>query len=766
MGVLRACAVVALLMVSATPRDARSIPQGTAFTYQGLLRQNGVPVEGSVDIEFTLFDAASGGNQVGPSLMFTAANGNPIQLQAGVFNATLDFGASAFNVPVSEQRFLRITVDGSALSPRTLVQNAPYALQSRSAELAYTVTDGAIGAQQIDGSAVQRRVVGTCATGSSIRAIGVGGNVTCQTDANSGGTITGVSVGVGLSGGGSSGAVSLGLANPLALTGAEPLGVVQATNTSNGNAMRGASASGTAVLGTGQIGVQGESPNLGGRGLIGYASATSTETVGVYGQSDSPLGRGVGGYSASGTGVYGLSLSGFGMRAVSADGSGLLALGRDATPPAISADFGVVASTRDPLGAGVLGVAEDAGGTGVYGTSAASGAIGVRGQVGASDGIGVEGSGTIGVRGLSSAQGPSGSGVRGISVATVPSAGEFNRGVWGTTNNGAGVFGEVLTNTSGAGVVGHGAGGSTAGVRGYNANGTAVGALSNSGTALNASSDTNYGITAYSVSGPTAIYASTNAANGRTLHGVASGANGAALYGIGFGVNGFGAQGIFNGSGNPVSWGVYGQNTSTAGYGVEGYNPNGIGVRGNGGVYAGQFIGNVQVTGTLSKAAGSFKIDHPLDPANKYLYHSFVESPDMKNLYDGVVTLDARGEAWIELPAYFEALNQDFRYQLTALDAPAPALHVKHRLKDNRFMLAGGAPLQAISWQVTGTRKDAFAQAHRIPVEVDKPADERGKFLHPEAFGKPAARSVLSESPLIEADLGPAQGDVVPRIEP
>jgi hypothetical protein len=55
---------------------------------------------------------------------------------------------------------------------------------------------------------------------------------------------------------------------------------------------------------------------------------------------------------------------------------------------------------------------------------------------------------------------------------------------------------------------------------------------------------------------------------------------------------------------------------------------------------AGNFSGNVSVSGSLSKGGGSFKIDHPLDPANKYLYHSFVESPDMKNIYDGVATLD------------------------------------------------------------------------------------------------------------------------------
>src|SRR5690606_1929323 len=60
--------------------------------------------------------------------------------------------------------------------------------------------------------------------------------------------------------------------------------------------------------------------------------------------------------------------------------------------------------------------------------------------------------------------------------------------------------------------------------------------------------------------------------------------------------------------------------------------------------------GGVSVLGSLSKGSGTFVIDHPLDPENKLLYHSFVESPDVKNIYDGIVTLDENGEATVELP--------------------------------------------------------------------------------------------------------------------
>jgi hypothetical protein len=161
--------------------------------------------------------------------------------------------------------------------------------------------------------------------------------------------------------------------------------------------------------------------------------------------------------------------------------------------------------------------------------------------------------------------------------------------------------------------------------------------------------------------------------------------------------------------------------------------------------YAGLFSGSVDVSGTLSKGAGSFKIDHPLDPAHKYLYHSFVESPDMKNVYDGVAVLDGSGEAWVALPDWFEALNRDFRYQLTALDAPGPNLYVADRISGNRFRIAGGEPGASVSWQVTGIRHDPYAEAHRIPVEEAKTGRERGRYRHPEVYGAPASAGVLYE---------------------
>jgi hypothetical protein len=165
-------------------------------------------------------------------------------------------------------------------------------------------------------------------------------------------------------------------------------------------------------------------------------------------------------------------------------------------------------------------------------------------------------------------------------------------------------------------------------------------------------------------------------------------------------------------------------------------------IAGSSGGYAGWFNGNVNVDGNLSKAGGSFKIDDPLDPANKYLYHSFVESPDMMNIYNGNVTTDAQGDAVVSLPEWFETLNRDFRYQLTVVGQFAQAI-VAGEVAGGQFSIKTDKPNVKVSWQVTGIRQDAWANAHRIPVEVEKPEVERGFYLHPELYGAPEEKGVL-----------------------
>jgi hypothetical protein len=224
----------------------------------------------------------------------------------------------------------------------------------------------------------------------------------------------------------------------------------------------------------------------------------------------------------------------------------------------------------------------------------------------------------------------------------------------------------------------------------------------------------------------------------------------------GTGVAGSGNIGV-SGSGNIGVSGSSDDGTAVAGTSKNSYGVSGTG--GNIGVYAqnltapgnvvylatrglaGDFYGEVFFHNTITKAGGGFQIDHPLDPVKKYLSHSFVESPDMKNIYDGVVVLDANGEAEVKLPAWFEALNTDFRYQLTCIGGYAP-LYIAQEVQGNRFKIAGGTPRMKISWQVTGIRQDPWANAHRIPIEEEKPAEEQGYYLHPELHGESEEKSI------------------------
>jgi hypothetical protein len=242
------------------------------------------------------------------------------------------------------------------------------------------------------------------------------------------------------------------------------------------------------------------------------------------------------------------------------------------------------------------------------------------------------------------------------------------------------------------------------------------------------------------------------------------------VYGSGTNAGVYGTSNFAGVQGDGAAYGVYGTSVNVGvrglsgpGSGVHGEALGGTGIRGTAqsgtaGVFsntnagtavyladssrAAWFTGGVHVAGTLTKVAGSFRIDHPLDPANKYLSHSFVESPDMLNVYNGNVALDASGQAVIELPDWFEALNRDFRYQLSAVGVSQPGLFVAAKVKGNRFRIGGGVPRAEVSWQVTGIRDDAYARAHRIPVEEQKAHAERGFYLFPEGFGAPKERAL------------------------
>lgn len=415
-------------------------------------------------------------------------------------------------------------------------------------------------------------------------------------------------------------------------------------------------------------------------------TAVTRGRLSVYNGTDTAIH----GDSASGIGIHGNSLGSVGVHATSVDGTGMYGYSQNSTAVRGLAPNGIGVLGESSASTGVRGTtgSNSASAAGVYGINTGAGS-GVRGD--STNGDGVVGASTnfIGVRGVSDSFDISQSGVRGVGVnAAAGVRGEANTasGVSGISNAGNGVTGATSGNNTVAGVMG-----TSSSYDGRGVIGRAHG--NSSGTAQGVRGESNYGTGVYGLGGAT-----------------------------GTGVIGSG-------------------NTGVIGNGVLG--PGILGT----GTIAGQFNGRVNITGntnvggTLSKGAGSFKIDHPLDPENKYLYHSFVESPDMMNIYNGTITTDENGVATVTMPGYFEALNRDFRYQLTVIGQFAQAI-VAEKIAANHFTIKTDKPNVEVSWQVTGVRQDAFANKHRIPNEVEKAPAERGYYLHPEAFGKPLHKSI------------------------
>jgi hypothetical protein len=228
-------------------------------------------------------------------------------------------------------------------------------------------------------------------------------------------------------------------------------------------------------------------------------------------------------------------------------------------------------------------------------------------------------------------------------------------------------------------------------------------------------------------------------------NGLVASAGGAFDQGAAAGVIGAGGITAQDQYGAPAGPGLVGDGGSdslgSGGDGIDAYAGTGCSGCSNG--LAGSFTGEVSISGNLSvSGTKSFKIDHPLDPANKYLYHAALESSEVLNLYSGNATLDAGGEARVQLPDWVQVLNRDFRYQLTAIGTAAPNLHIAEEIQNNSFRISGGAAGMKVSWQVTGVRQDAWEKAHPMVVEVQKPQPERGYYINPELFGAPPERNV------------------------
>ncbi len=203
---------------------------------------------------------------------------------------------------------------------------------------------------------------------------------------------------------------------------------------------------------------------------------------------------------------------------------------------------------------------------------------------------------------------------------------------------------------------------------------------------------------------------------------------------VAYGVYGIGAT-------NGLAYGVYGKaDSSTASGGVK-YGVYGT-ASGGATSYAGYFAGNVQINGNYAATGTkSFKIDHPLDPEHKYLLHYSMESNEVLNVYSGNITTDGRGLATVQLPAYFESINKDFRYQLTAIGTFAQAI-VKQKISGNIFTIQTSQPDVEVSWQVTAVRNDKYMVAHPANTEVEKESENTGMYLQPAEWKQPAEKGI------------------------
>ncbi len=298
-------------------------------------------------------------------------------------------------------------------------------------------------------------------------------------------------------------------------------------------------------------------------------------------------------------------------------------------------------------------------------------------------------------------------------IGVYGSASSGTAGVYGVLGSGDpvysyGVYGENDNTTGGRGVYGFAKGASGIAVQGYAPGGNAAGVAGSSNT---------FGSIAHSVIGATPLGVIGDSSTGIAIMAASD---------AGFPL-------VVENGGTKDAVFVYAEG---GGYPLV--------AQGNSGYLVLDEFGNLSVTGAIVGAVKDFRIDHPLDPANKYLSHASIESSEMKNLYDGVAVLDASGSATVSLPDWFEAVNGDFRYQLTAIGAPGPNLHIAQEVSNGHFTIGGGQPGMKVSWQITGVRHDAYANAHPLEVSVEKPEAERGYYLNPELYGAPAEKSLAA----------------------
>ena len=565
---------------------------------------------------------------------------------------------------------------------------------------------------------------------------------------------------------------------------------VELQPTSPGTAQTGhLNISGTATVGIlkSQNTVFGQSTAATGFAYGGYFTAASNQARGFYGYASSPTGLTYGGFfqnaSESGRAVYGLATATTGF------------------------NYGGYFQTASTSGRGLLGVAAAPTGTtyGVYGTAVSPNGYGVYsdGNMGASGIISGNGTGLIGVNadkidGIEShslvrndqfpqfIDGSRGSYL--IRITNSDATGNANAlrgeatdpgsnityGLYGISNStkGRGVFGSAPANSG----TNSGVYGSTGSPEGYGVNGLSVPTTgTGNGVRGEARSPDGFGVYGFNTAQSGVSYGAyfkNSSPGGAGVYGYSTSASGVfgeshALSGEIFGVhglsrssNGFGVYGEASSqSGTPA--GVLGRTVSNTGTGVWGlsFGSSGVnyGVRGSSSSPSGYGLWATGRTG--ASGTKSFRIDHPFNPENEYLLHYSAEGPEPLNLYTGNVTTDANGEAWVQLPDYFGEINKDFRYTLTVVDDTDSdqfvMAKVAREIRDNKFKIRTSESRIKVSWRVEGVRNDLWVRKYGAPVEVQKEAPEKGKYQHPELYGKP--KEMGMDYRAMNAEAGPTE---------
>ncbi len=691
---------VCVLLTLAPLQGLAQVPN--VISYQGVLTdQAGNPLaDGDYTLTFRLYEQASGGSAVWMESKI-------VHLQEGVFNT--DLGTSyALQLPFDRSYWLSTSVGGGTeLSPRARLTSAPYSIVSATTESISGLPAGGaltgsypdpglasrgVKASNIDNGQVVKSLNGlrddvTLLAGSNVSINAAGQEITISaTPGGGGGDITSVIAGTGLAGGGLSGDVELRIpAN--AIEGA----MLQKDAVTTGKVLDGGIE--TSDLADNAI----TSAKIRDQGIktsdLADRAVTKNKLAATGGTAGQVLGT-------NGSDLTWTTAAGFAL------------------------PYSGVVSTTNPK-AGFV-VRNNGNGSAMVGTNVPSGNYG---EIGGKD---------AGVMGVS----PSGNGVIGKSGTPGTSLMGLEAGVWGDGDK-AGVVGTAPVSGSAVPSIGMfaigdlGVWAQTNGISSFPSIGdrTAIFGASTTEIGVAGSSQNEYGV-----------------------FGVSKGDYKAGVYGKATQGN---CSGMIaeNTSHNTEAHlacyhGVRAQRGDNKGYlgftnsGVFGINITGnkharLGMNGLSGEFWGdvEINGDLDVSGTITAGTKLFRIDHPLDPENQYLQHVSIESPDMMTVYNGNAICDAGGEAEVRLPSYFDVLNSDYRYQLTCIGGHAD-VYIAHEIRGNTFRIAGGRAGLKVSWQVTGIRKDPYAMHNHIKVEMDKPAEEKGTYLHPVAYDMPESRGL------------------------